>query len=184
MSQPTPEPAPTTDPAPAPVPAPAEPPKPADDGLGEAGKKALTEERKARQAAEAELARYRKAEQEKADAEKSDLQKATEREAAAEKRATAAEAWALRLEVATAKGLPASYAKRLVGATREELEADADDLLKDYKPAAGGATPPAGSGTKPAPDPSQGAKPPTRERPKSLTEAIAAQRKAAAGGST
>lgn len=38
----------------------------------------------------------------------------------------------LRAEVAAEKGLTGSLAKRLVGATREELEADADELLKDF----------------------------------------------------
>ena len=38
---------------------------------------------------------------------------------------------ALRAEVANAKGLTATQAKRLVGTTREELEADADELLRD-----------------------------------------------------
>lgn len=41
------------------------------------------------------------------------------------------EARALRAEVANAKGLTPSQAKRLVGDTLEELEADADELLKD-----------------------------------------------------
>lgn len=35
----------------------------------------------------------------------------------------------LRSEVAAEKGLPAKFARRLTGTTREELEADADDLL-------------------------------------------------------
>ena len=38
---------------------------------------------------------------------------------------------ALRAEVSNAKGLTPTQAKRLVGATREELEADADELLAD-----------------------------------------------------
>lgn len=36
----------------------------------------------------------------------------------------------LRADVASAKGLPAKWAKRLTGTTREELEADADDLAE------------------------------------------------------
>ncbi len=39
-----------------------------------------------------------------------------------------------RAEVAHEKGLTAGQAKRLVGATREELAADADELLKEFKP--------------------------------------------------
>lgn len=48
-----------------------------------------------------------------------------------ERQAKESEERALRAEVANAKGLTPNQAKRLVGATREELEADADDLLKD-----------------------------------------------------
>ena len=54
-----------------------------------------------------------------------------ERVAEIERQAKESESRALRAEVANAKGLTPNQAKRLVGATREELEADADDLLKD-----------------------------------------------------
>ena len=63
----------------------------------------------------------------------SDVEKAARRIAEAEKKAQDAEARALRLEVATSKGLTAAQAKRLTGATREELEADADELLETFK---------------------------------------------------
>lgn len=59
-------------------------------------------------------------------------QTAAEREAAAEQRAAQAEARALRLDVAFEKGLTPAQAKRLVGASREELEADADEILRDF----------------------------------------------------
>lgn len=59
-------------------------------------------------------------------ANKSELQKAQDAAAAAEKRATDAEAKALRGEVAAAKGVPAAL---LSGSTQEELEAAADALL-------------------------------------------------------
>lgn len=59
-------------------------------------------------------------------------QTAAEREAAAEKRAADADARALRLEVAFEKGLTPAQAKRLVGGSREELEADADDILENF----------------------------------------------------
>lgn len=39
----------------------------------------------------------------------------------------------MRAEVAAAKGLTPAQAKRLAGTTREELEADADDLLENFK---------------------------------------------------
>jgi erythromycin esterase-like protein len=54
-----------------------------------------------------------------------------ERVAQIERQAQESESRALRAEVANAKGLTPSQAKRLVGATRDELEADADELLKD-----------------------------------------------------
>jgi hypothetical protein len=133
------------------------------ENLGDPGKRALAAERAGRKAAEAELAKYRKAEQEKADADKSEAEK----RATAEARADAAELRALRLEVGADKGLTPKQSARLVGATREELEADADDLLATFaakepaKPAA------------PRPDPSQGAKTPTTTRPTSLGQAIA-----------
>lgn len=63
------------------------------------------------------------------EAAKSDLEKATSRAEAAEKRAAELEALTLRREVAEAKGLPLAAAGRLSGITREELEADADQLV-------------------------------------------------------
>mgnify|MGYP001142527256 CR=1 FL=1 len=72
--------------------------------------------------------------QEIEDSKKSDLEKLTEAQAAAERRATEAEQRALRLEVAAEKGLTPAQAKRLVGSTREELEADADELLDTFRP--------------------------------------------------
>ena len=60
-------------------------------------------------------------------------EKATLEERVAQIEATArdAEQRALRAEVANAKGLTPTQAKRLVGETREQLEADADELLAD-----------------------------------------------------
>lgn len=54
-----------------------------------------------------------------------------ERVAEIERQAKESEERAMRAEVANAKGLTPAQAKRLIGATREELEADADELLKD-----------------------------------------------------
>lgn len=64
------------------------------------------------------------------EASKSDLEKATARAEKAEAELATARAVQLRTEVAAAKGLPAELAARLAGATREELEADADALVK------------------------------------------------------
>ncbi|MER6485751.1 hypothetical protein ABT264_19610 [Streptomyces virginiae] len=56
-------------------------------------------------------------------------------EAAAERaRTEAATASALRLQVAADKGLTPAQATRLQGATKEELEADADELLSAFGP--------------------------------------------------
>jgi hypothetical protein len=68
-------------------------------------------------------------------ASKTEQERLTERLTTAEKRAAELESKALRLEVAAEKGLTTAQAKRLVGATREELEADADELLETFKPA-------------------------------------------------
>lgn len=57
------------------------------------------------------------------------LQKQLEEEKQARERS---EAESLRLRVATAKGLTEAQARRLQGSTQEELEADADDLIKSF----------------------------------------------------
>jgi len=79
---------------------------------------------------------------------KSESEKAVERITAAETARIAAEARADRIEVALEKGLTPSQAKRLVGSTREELEADADELLKDLSES--------NKPRSPKPDPNQG----------------------------
>lgn len=131
---------------------------PAD--LGDAGKKALAAEREARKAAESELKAMK---QQIADASKSAEQKAAEALAAAQKSAEDATSRALRYEVAAEKGIDLKLAGRLSGATREELEADADQLKALLSPAQ-----PSG----PKPDPRQGMA--GDPKPKSLTEAITA----------
>lgn len=118
---------------------PATPPAPAgtegSGDLGDAGKKALAEERRARREAEARLKELEpiaaKAKQLE-DAKKSEAEKLTEKLSAAETRAQAAEDRAMRLEVAAKKGLTQAQAKRLVGTTPAELEADADELLASF----------------------------------------------------
>jgi hypothetical protein len=70
-----------------------------------------------------------------ADKNKSALDKLLEKVSGLEERASKAEAAALRADVAQAKGLTPTQAKRLQGKTREELEADADELLSMFKPA-------------------------------------------------
>lgn len=79
-----------------------------------------------------ELEPLAKKAQELEEASRSDLEKLTSRAEQAEQRASASEARAIRLEVAFEKGLTPAQAKRLVGGSREELEADADEILRDF----------------------------------------------------
>lgn len=97
------------------------------------------------------------------DADKSEVEKASAAAEAASKRAEEAEARALRLEIAHEKGLTPSQAKRLVGATREELEADADELVEAFAASNG-----KGGGKKTpadAPSTSRGSRPTENLRP-------------------
>ena len=67
------------------------------------------------------------------ESQKTEAQKLADARTAAEKVATDSQAEAMRLRVALAKSLPADMADRLRGSTKEELEADADALLKLFK---------------------------------------------------
>lgn len=125
-------------PPPAPAPAPPAPPAPAgepDDDVDKM-KAAL---RKANNEAAAARAKLKEIE----DATKSDSEKLADRASTAEARASAAELHVLKLSVGAEKGLSMKQAGRLVGSTREELEADADEMLVDFPPAANGAPRPA-----------------------------------------
>lgn len=165
MTQPAPDPTPPPgDPAPASAPtdpAPAPPPAdpPADPPLGPAGKKALDEERAARKALEKRLAELEPLKK-LADAlgggqqqpgGKSEVELLNERFAELERTAAEERAARWRLEVAAEKGLTPAQAARLTGGTRDELAADADELLALFPAAAPGPR-------TPVPDPSQGAR--------------------------
>ena len=76
--------------------------------------------------------------QEYADRDKTDAQRATDKMTAAEKDATDAKRETMRLRVALRKGLTETQAKRLVGDTEEDLEADAEELLESFKGAGDG----------------------------------------------
>lgn len=65
------------------------------------------------------------------EADKSETEKLASERDQHRTRADSAELSLARLEVALDKGLTRAQAKRLVGSTREELEADADELLSD-----------------------------------------------------
>jgi hypothetical protein len=183
---------PSTPPAPAPVPAPpapvvppadpapippAPPPKP-EDGLGEAGKKALAEERAARQALQKRFDKLAEAlgDGDKAKG-KTDIELLNDKFGAYEQQLAAEREARFRAEVAQEKGLTAKQAARLKGATRDDLLADADDLLASFPAAAAPQADPAKPPT-PAPDPSQGNRNSPPPRPKSLTEAVAEAMKA------
>jgi ATP-dependent helicase YprA (DUF1998 family) len=100
-----------------------------DEGLGDAGKKALQEERRKARAAEKQLSELQKRLQEFEDRDKTEAQKLAERAAAAEKSAADAQTELMRYRVAADKKLPAELAARLRGSTPEEMAADADELL-------------------------------------------------------
>ena len=119
----------------------------------EAVEKVLRSERaKAREAEKRAKAAEARA-QELEDKDKSAQEKAERRASEAEKAAATATSRLLRLEVAAEKGLEPKLAARLTGETKEELEADADDLLELLKGESsnsssgwdGGARPPSGS---------------------------------------
>lgn len=64
---------------------------------------------------------------------KSELEKLTDAQRAADERAAKAERDAVRWRIAAKKGLTETQAKRLIGDTEEELEADADELLESFR---------------------------------------------------
>jgi hypothetical protein len=117
-----------------------QPPESKEDDL--AGlREALAKERTDRRRFEGEAKKNAGAAQrlaEAEDADKSELQRANDKAAAAEARAKAAEIRSARLEVAAAKGLSPTLAARLMGETREDLEADADELMAQLKPSGNG----------------------------------------------
>jgi hypothetical protein len=150
-------------------PAPQEPASATGPDLGEAGKQAIDRMKADRDAAQKELKALQaqvKALQErdpvKAIAEALGVkpepgptgdQALAEQVKQMQQQMREAELRAARLEVAAAKGLTPAQAARLQGSTREELDADADQL-KELFPT----NPTSGTPGTPAPDPSQGAR--------------------------
>ncbi|WP_018503075.1 hypothetical protein [Parafrankia discariae] len=135
------------------------------DGGGEDGaQRALASERRARRAAEKALKDATAQLQAAADKDKSETQRLQDAAAGAERRAEEAEQRLLRIEVGADKGLSVAQAKRLVGATREELEADADELLATF----GGSAKETAAEDKPKPRP--GGKPTEKLRPGAAPE--------------
>jgi hypothetical protein len=115
------------------------------DDLGDAGKRAIDRMKADRNAARQELKAVRDqlaklgplqkladALGAKPDDGPTDIEALTARLAKHEEDLAAERALRWRAEVAQEKGLTAAQAKRLVGKTRDELAADADDLLKTF----------------------------------------------------
>lgn len=147
-------------------PKPGDPAKDDDKPLGPAGEKALQAERDARKALEkqvAELSPLKKLVEALAGGKQPDDKTAIEAlqaKFADQEKAIAEERQARwRAEVAAEKKLKPEQAKRLVGSTKEELLADADDLLSAF-PAKDDDEADAGKAGKkqPRPDPAQGAR--------------------------
>lgn len=132
-----------------------------DETLGEAGKKALAEERKARKAAEKVAAEREARLKEFEERDLSEQQKLERKAADTESRASESESRLLRLEVALSRVIDEetlsrvlSGAKRLVGSTREELESDAEELFGAVLPQPKKAKPSFDQGVRIPPDPS------------------------------
>lgn len=135
--------------------------QPADRSFTQADVDRIVQERLARDRARfSDYDELRRAADELAELKAKDeteLQAAVRRAETAERERDETKGIALRLQVAIDKGLTPVQAKRLVGKTREELEADADDLLEAFggkKADAGDGEPggdPKGDGGKPAP---------------------------------
>jgi hypothetical protein len=106
-----------------------------DTGNDAAKWKALARKHEAQAKANAAAAKRLK---EIEDAGKTEEQRKSDKLAEAERRAAEAESRSLRYEIAAEKGLTIKMAKRLVGTTREEMEADADELLAELGGGAGG----------------------------------------------
>lgn len=136
-----------------------------DGDLGEGGLKALQSERDARKQAEKENADLKAKIQAFEDANKSQAEKDAEEREKLQKANTENASLVLKYQVAEAKGLSLSAAQRLKGSTKEELEADADELKKIL----GQATPP--PPPTPQPDRSQGSGS-DKPKPKNLADAV------------
>jgi hypothetical protein len=158
MTQPVPVPEPPAEPTSSTT-APANPATHAldqDKPLGPAGERALAAEREARKALEKKFAPLEHflaalSDGDKPKDGKSEVQLLEERFADHERTLAEERTARWRAEVAHEKGLTPQQAARLVGGSREELTADADQLLTLFPAASAGPR-------TPAPDPSQGAR--------------------------
>jgi hypothetical protein len=123
---------------PTPTPAKADPAEPEGKTLTQEQIDKIVENRLAREREKQQTERdaeKQKLEDEKKSAEQKLLDRIAALEEAAkktEKDLTESQLESLRLRVAQAKGLSESQANRLQGSTKEELEADADDLIETF----------------------------------------------------
>lgn len=112
-----------------------------EDDTGQLDPKVAAKLHKANQEAKALRTRLKDAEakaskfDELEESNKTEAQKLADQATEAGKRAEVAEREVMRLRVAARKGLTEAQAKRLVGDSEDDLEADADDLLASFKPA-------------------------------------------------
>lgn len=106
---------------------------------------ALAKANKEAETARLELKSAKDALKKHEDAGKTELEKAQSAAQTAQYEADEAKQRALRMEVAMDKGLTLAQGKRLVGTTKEELEKDAEELLKEFGASANGS----GDGKKP-----------------------------------
>ncbi len=143
---------------------PADKPEPNPDDLGDGGKKALDAERKARRDAEAEAKNLKDRLAAIEDKDKTEVERLTAQVAQLTKDLDTATVNETRLRVAISKGMSEDKAarllgaaKRITGATPEELEADADDYFSLL-----GEPPAEGEGKK---DPPPGGKPREQLKP-------------------
>lgn len=102
------------------------------NALGDAGKRALAAERKRATEAERRAADLEAELQKAKDKDKPDIERLTGERDAAAKRASDAETALLKLSIGLDKGLTPAQARRLTGTTRDELEADADELASAF----------------------------------------------------
>jgi len=123
-----------TEPTPA-APEPQPSPEATPDTLGDAGKRAIDAERKARKAAEKAATEALAKVQQYEDAQKSEGEKLAARLKEAEERAAKAESLAARAQIVNELGIPADVAADIAGNTPEEFRAAAERIKARLAPA-------------------------------------------------
>jgi hypothetical protein len=106
----------------------AAPTEPVETDLGDAGKRALAAERKAREIAEKSLKALQDELDKRANAELTELERFKRENEELRNTSTTSTLEATRYRVALEKGIPADLAARLQGSNYDEIAADADTL--------------------------------------------------------